>query len=384
MQPYPQALDLVWPGHLHGTGCLSAQAMDTGFPTAVWRLCLGPGCAWVWVSVTQPVLAWVLGGCVWVRFVVLPLLSPLGFAVFAVGVGFRPAPLLSWPGLWDVRGCVCAPPAPCRSRFWCTVWACVLGSGFWLRPASPWEGVAGVCVRACAPLAPALPGGALVARGCVGVAVGGVCPPHSPFVFSFWCRSLIVPVLGLMVSVPPFLLFRAVLFGVYVFFFAWCVSACFGFLFSRWAAALSLVLPVLAGWSPGGPLGGPVFAAVCMGGLAASCGVGGRRGGCGPFSPPPPCYFSFSFGGVCLFLPPPSLGWRTHWLAFCVVFRFAVGGCVVPGRAPAPSVGWVMYTLGSALLPAGLGSGSAGWAVVAGGFVWPWVSRVPSSLRCRL
>ena len=38
MQPYPQALDLVWPGHLHGTGCLSARAMDTGFPTVVWRL----------------------------------------------------------------------------------------------------------------------------------------------------------------------------------------------------------------------------------------------------------------------------------------------------------------------------------------------------------
>ena len=47
MQPYPWAPDLVWPGHLHGTGCLSARAMGTGFPFFVWRLCMGPGCAWV-------------------------------------------------------------------------------------------------------------------------------------------------------------------------------------------------------------------------------------------------------------------------------------------------------------------------------------------------
>ena len=121
MQPYPRSPDLVWPGHLHGTGCLSAWAMDTGFPTVAWRLCFGPGYVWVWVSVTPPALAGVLGGCVWVRFVVSPLFSPLGFAVFAVGLGFRPAPLLSWFGLWDVRGYVRAPPAPRRSRFWCAV-----------------------------------------------------------------------------------------------------------------------------------------------------------------------------------------------------------------------------------------------------------------------
>ena len=97
---------------------------------------------------------------------------------------------------------------------------------------------------------------------------------------------------------------------------------------------------------------------------------------------PPSLLFFFLFfgGGVYLFLPLPSLDWRTHWLAFCVVFRFAVGGCVLPGPAPAPWVGWVMYTLRSAPLPAGLGSGSA---VVPGGFVWPWLSRVPLSPRCR-
>ena len=31
MQPYPRAPGHVWPGHLHGTGCLSARAMDTVF-----------------------------------------------------------------------------------------------------------------------------------------------------------------------------------------------------------------------------------------------------------------------------------------------------------------------------------------------------------------
>ena len=149
MQPYHRAPYLVWPGHLHGAGCLSARAMDTGFSTVVWRLCLGPGCALVWVSVTPPALAGVFGGYIWVRFVVSPLFSPLGLAVFAVGLGFRPAPHLSWLGFRDVRGCVRAPPAPCRSRFWCAVLACVLGFGFRLRPASPCRGV-GVCVCLCA------------------------------------------------------------------------------------------------------------------------------------------------------------------------------------------------------------------------------------------
>ena len=73
MQPYPRSPDLVWPGHLHDTGCLSARALGTGSPTVVQRLCLGPVCGWVWVLLTLPVLARVLGGCVWARFVVLSL-----------------------------------------------------------------------------------------------------------------------------------------------------------------------------------------------------------------------------------------------------------------------------------------------------------------------
>ena len=313
MQPYPRALDLVWPGHLHGTGCLSARAMDTAFPTVVWRLCLGPGCARVWVSVTPPVLAGVLGGCVWVRFVVLPLFSPLGLAVFAVEVGFRHAALLSWVGFWDVRGCVRAPPAPRLSRFWCAVWACVLGSGFRLRPASPWGGVVGVCVRSCmCPACPPPSWGAARGAGVCGCCRWRGVPPPSPLVFFLLCgvggwlsRSWV------SWSLPPSsLLFRAALFRVCVFFF-WCVSACFGCPFSRWAAALGLMLPVLAGWSPGAPLGGPVFGAVWVGGLAASCGVGGRRGGCGPFSRPPPLFFFVGGGSACSSLCLPWAGPRT-------------------------------------------------------------------------
>ena len=90
MQPYRRSPDLVSPGHLHGTGCLSARAVGTGFPTVVRRLCLGPGCGWVWVLLTLPVQAGVLGGCVWARFVVLSLLCRL-FEVFVVGLLFRPA-----------------------------------------------------------------------------------------------------------------------------------------------------------------------------------------------------------------------------------------------------------------------------------------------------
>ena len=52
MQPYPRAAGQVWLGQLHGTGCLSARAMDTAFPTVVLRLCFGLGFA-----VVLPILA---------------------------------------------------------------------------------------------------------------------------------------------------------------------------------------------------------------------------------------------------------------------------------------------------------------------------------------
>ena len=163
-------------------------------------------------------------------------------------------------------------------------------------------------------------------------------------------------------------------------------------------------IPFLWGWA-GGSLffffacfgvhftGGPLFLAWCcrfwVGGppvpLSGSClrcllgGAFGRLWWCwravwrlwavfAPFPPPPSVFL-----GACLFLPLPSLGWCTHWPAFSVVFRAAVFSCVLFGRAPAPWVGWAMYTVGSAPLLAGLGPGSAGWAAAPGGSLWSWV-----------
>ena len=123
------------------------------------------------------------------------------------------------------------------------------------------------------------------------------------------------------------------------------------------------------------PLWGSCLRCLLGGGLAACGGVGGRFGGCGLFSclfPLPPPFF-LGGGGACLFLPLPSLGWRTHWPAFSVVFRAAVFSCVLCGRVPAPWVGWALYTVGSAPLLAGLGPGSAGWAAAPGGCLWFWV-----------
>ena len=184
------------------------------------------------------------------------------------------------------------------------------------------------------------------------------------------CRLLGVLVPGLVVPVPPSPFFRA---GLLAFFFR---GVCLHVSVSPFPVGRCFWLGVAGfGWVvPLCLFGGPVFGAFWVGGLAASCGVGGPFGSCGLFSrPPPPPPPVFFWGGGCLFLPLPSLGWHTHWPAFSVVFRAAVGGCVLFGRVPAPWVGWAMYSLGSAPLPAGFGPGSAGWAAAPGGCVWLWV-----------
>ena len=244
--------------------------------------------------------------------------------------------------LFDVCVFVRAPLAPRRFRFRCAEWACVLGPG--LRCAPPFLAGLSRCVF-CA-----------------------------FFFLALWCRLLGVPVSGLVVPVPPSPFFRAGLLALFFFFVVFvCMFRC---PFSRWAAVPGLVLPVLAGWSPCASLG--VLSSVpsgwevwpplvvLAGGLVAV--------GCFRAPPPLPPLFSFFFwGGGCLFLPLPSLGWRTHWPAFSVVFRAAVSGCLLFGRVPAPRVGWAMYTLRSAPLLAGLGPDSAGWAAAPGGWVWLWV-----------
>ena len=177
--------------------------------------------------------------------------------------------------------------------------------------------------------------------------------------------------LGFVVPVPPSPFFRAGLVALFFFFFFFCP-------FSPWSAVTGLVLPVLGGWFACASAGVPLFFFFFFpggGGLAASGGVGGWLGGCGLFSclfPFPPPFF-LGGGGACLFHPLSSLGWRTHWPVFSVVFRAAVFSCVLCGYVPAPWVGWALYTVGSAPLLAGLGPGSAGWAAAPGGCLWFWV-----------
>ena len=141
MQPYPRSLDLVWPGHVNATGCLSVRAIDTGFPTVVWRtrLVLGLVLSWpllVWVSGLVRVRIWVsacllaalagaCGVCGWMWVTPAWRLLRLGFdarvfgcgyegrgvAPFVSGLGLRfvpcsglgrPLPLLGWVCGWRV------------------------------------------------------------------------------------------------------------------------------------------------------------------------------------------------------------------------------------------------------------------------------------------
>ena len=161
----------------------------------------------------------------------------------------------------------------------------------------------------------------------------------------------------------------------------WWLSFFFFFFFpcpsSPWSAVTCLVLPVLGGWFPCASAGVPLFFFFFPGGGAwPPVVVLARRWaavGCFRVFSPSPLPFFFFLGGACLFLPLPSLGWRTHWPVFSVVFRAAVFSCVLCGHVPAPWVGWALYTVGSAPLLAGLGPGSAGWAAAPGGCLWFWV-----------
>ena len=369
-----------------------------------------------------------------------PLCS--GYRACVLGSGFRLCPATPWGGV-GVCVCLCARPAWSSAPPGCGCCAGVCGWA-WVgaAPRHSWLGRPGVCVFvcrtactppflagvccvgvrawlgfrlclpflagllgcvcgcACAPLAPGPPGGPPVARGCAGVAVCGVCPPPPPLWFFCFFLGGGVSCLGFVVSVagchglgsrgicPPipsllgrivFFVFpsqRGVCLRVLGFPFplgtllpAWC---CRFWLGGPPVPLWGVLSSVPSGWGVWPPL------AVLVGGLVA---VGRSR------APPPPVLI-FVWGGACLFLPLPSLGWRRHWSAFSVVFRVAVGGCVLPGRAPAPWVGWVMCTLGSAPLPVGLGSGSDVWAAARGGFKWPWVTgagvfHVLSPPRCR-
>ena len=279
MQPYPRAPDLVWPGHLHGAGCLSARAVGTGFPTVGLRLWLGPGCGWSWVLFTPARFGWGLGWvCLGSVFGVVPLLPAVcgvrGWAL--VSACFR-----------DLCGFARFSLAPRRFRFRCAVWACVLGPGL-----------------GCAP--PCLAG----LSGCV------------------FCAFFSFPVARCPCPGPCGLSPRLFSFGLgcwLFFFFFFCLFRC---PFFRRAAVFGLVLPVLAGWSP----------CVCLGVLSS---VPSGWGVWPPSvllavvwwlwrvfaRPPAPPFFFFFGGGGGDYLAVPPLAFPRLALALWLV-------CGVVGPSP--------------------------------------------------
>ena len=314
MQPYPRAPDLVWPGHLHGTGCLSARAVGTGFPTVGLRLWLGPGCGWSWVLFTPARFGWGLGWvCLGSVFGVVPLLPAVcgvrGWAL--VSACFR-----------DLCGFARFSLAPRRFRFRCAVWACVLGPGL-----------------GCAP--PCLAG----LSGCVFCA--------------FFFSACSVSLSRALWSLPPSPFFRAGLLAFFFFFF----SACFGAPFS--------VGPLFLAWCCRLWLGGPP---VSVWGSCLRCPLGW---GFGPllccwravwwlwrvFAPPPPFFFFF-FGGGGGGLPScsspclPSAGACSVAGVWCGWSLATPGGgsCVLLPATP----GWVS-------LPVVVGGPRHSWLGSAGG-----------------
>ena len=250
MQPYPRAPDLVWPGHLHGTGCLSARAVGTGFPTVGLRLWLGPGCGWSWVLFNPARFGWGLG---WVCLGSVCGVAPLLPAV----CGVRGWALVS-ACFRDLCGFVRVSLAPCRFRFRCAVWACVLGPGLALLG---W--VVGLCFFRFFFF--------FSVAGCPCPGPCGLSPRLLSFGLGCWFFSL----LFLLVSVPLFPVGRC----------SWLGVAGFG-----WVVPLCL-------------FGGPVFGALWVGGLAPFCVVGRRFDSCGLFSraPRPPLFLG---GGGSLAVPP--------------------------------------------------------------------------------
>ena len=273
-----------------------------------------------------------------------------------LGVGFvnpaSPGWGLGWVCLGRVCGVVPLVSAVCGVHGWASVLACFWDvCGFVGAPLAPLPfpvpacGV-GVCAGPGSRLCPVLLGW-----------VVGVCFLRYCFFFFFF-PGLCGPC--------PFIPFLSGWAGSSFFFFSFFFIFLFGVPFPRGPVLLVGCSRFWVGGPPV-PLWGSRLRCLLGGGLAASGGVGGRFGGCGLFS----CLFPLP--PPCLFLPLPSLGWRTHWPAFSIVFRAAVFSCVLCGRVPAPWVGWAMYTVGSAPLPAGLGPGSAGWAAAPGGCLWFWV-----------
>ena len=297
------------PGLRISFGRVTCMARAASVP-GLWALgfpLLACVCGWVRVAVGRgfclplPVVAGVLGGCVWARFVVLSLFCRL-FVVFVVGPAFG---------------------------------TCVVSCAFPLPPAVSGSGVR--CGRACWARVSAVPRPSWLGCRVVFFAL-----------FFFFFSGCWVSVSRALWSLPRLLSFGL---GCWLFFF---FSGCFGVPFP--GGPLSLA------WCCRSWLGGPP---VPVWGSCLRCPLGGGFGPLlccwwavwwlwAVFArppPPPPFFFLFGGGGPAgLFLPLPSLGWRLlcgwcvvwlvprhSWQRFlCATPRhswlgFAAGGC---GRSP--------------------------------------------------
>ena len=271
-------------------------------------------------------MAGVLGGCVWARFVVLSLFCRL-FVVFVVGLWCRPA--------FGTCG------APCVFR---------------LPPAVSGSGVR--CGRACWARVSAVPRSSRL--GCRGV--------FFALFFFFGCWVSLSRALW---SLPTSPFFRAGLLAF--FFFSWCVSACFGApfpggpLFLAWCCRFWLGGPPVPLWRSclRYPLSGGFgrLFVLLAGGLVAV--------GCLRAPPPLPPPFFFPGGGAAwLFLPLPSLGWRSlcGWYVVWVVPRHSWQRflCATPRHS------WLGFAagVGGRSPPLLTGVRWRRWCVVCG--VWRW------------
>ena len=292
--------------------CMARAASVSGL-WALGFLLLACVCGWVRVAVGRgfclplPVVAGVLGGCVWARFVVLSLFCWL-FVVFVVG-------------LW------CGP----------AFGTCVVSCAFPLPPAVSGSGVR--CGRpglGCAP--PFLAG----LSGCVFCA------------FFFFFSGCWVSLSRALWSLPRLLSFGL---GCWLFFFLLVSVSLFPVGRCRWlgVAGLGWVVPLCL-------FGGPVFGALWVGGLAPFCVVGGRFGGCGLFSRarPPPLFFFVRGGGLpgCSSRCLPSAGGCSVAGVWCgwSLATPGRGSCVLLPATP----GWVS-------LPVVVGGPRHSWLGFAGG-----------------
>ena len=287
---------------------------------------------WVWVLLTPPVLAGVLGGRVWAWFVVLSLSCRLS-VVFVVGVRFRPA-------FWT---CVVAwaprlPPAVSGSGVRC-------GRVCWARvsavPSPSWLGFRGVF------FAPFF-------FGCPCPGPCGPCPPI-PFLSGWVAGSFF-----------------------FSFFVCYCPPLLAGFRCRWWWA-----VPATPGWGPLAAVVCGVWCVVCgvLVGLWLVCGVVGPS----PLlAVVPVCYSPPLLAGFrCRWwwAVPATPGWGPLaavvcgvWCVACGVWRWCVDGAVAGVWC-----GWSLATPGGgsrALLPA-----TPGWVslpVVVGGPRHSWLGSAGS------